>query len=474
MNKLARRMIIAALCLGVTALFAWGLVYVDGLFGVDHVKGIQFHLAASRWTLQRVEAAPERVDGVVAGMRVKAILELSRDIQTDTAPRRFAAAMPFGLDPGLRGPAFDPTLFLTHSDPVIKRNGQVVSTRDGGEWVQAGVVPKGVYEVEQVFWMAGVTPLKDRLVFLSLTRSAYFNAYNTTPYRDLTQLCQDNRAHVRLDRLATLDKQVAKVRATAGFFNGDRINAKQEYYATALKTTAFAYNHREWIDALQRRTLPDCDAVYETVEKEVAAMKVQLADLEGLRDQLRLAAEWSRGTSVFSKVRLATRSMTQDELLRRFSDIDCQDNGICRLQSLGCQVVFQNARERFPPRTPVEGVVHSSHLIDSTAHLKEDHDERYFLFQPDAPDAQPGLCIVIKNDERLLDPLSLARSAPATMQCEQNGCVVNVPQWPRDPGWLADKARRGPEIASSLAQTEATLKLAGSRPADNAQAIPRR
>jgi hypothetical protein len=462
-NKLVLRVGIVAFGMGAIALFAWGLVYVDGLFGVNHIKGFQFHIAARRWTLQRVDATPEQVNGVVAGMRVKAVLDLSADIQTDSATFAYAAAMPFGLDPGLRSLTSGLPLFFTRSEPVIRKEGQIVPTRFGIDWVQAGALPKGVYEVEQVFWMAGVRPLQSKLSLLSLVRTAYFKAHNTTPYRDLTQVCRDHEPDLHLNELTRYDKQVARVNASAWFFNGDRIRFKDEHYATERKATTFAYNHGVWMDALRRIPLQDCNDVYQQVKNEVAAMEVQLADLKVLKDQLQWAAEWSKDTATSSKVELVTRDITQEELLQQFSGIACQGDGVCRSQGLACQVTSENvARERFPRGTQVRGVVHSTHPIDSTAYLKDTSDSQYYLFLPDQPEAEDKLCMVVTNNQRLVDPQSLARSASATMQCGSGSCDVMVPQWRRDPGWLSDKARRLPEIASRLAKTEAALKLAES------------
>jgi hypothetical protein len=462
MNKLVVRIAIVALCMGAAVLFTWGLVYVDGLFGVNHIKGFQFHRAARRWTLQRVEATPEKVNGVVAGMRVKAFLDLSGDIRTDAEPYANAAAMPFGLDPGLRSLTSGLPLFATQSEPVIRKEGRIVPTRFGVSWVQSGALTKGTYEVEQVFWMAGVSSLQRRLSFLSLVRTAYFKAHNTTPYRDPTQLCRDRRSDTHLNELARYDKQIARVSAYAWFFNGDRIRFKDEYHHTKRKDTTFAYNHRQWMAALQAIPLPDCDAVYQQVKNEVDAMDAQLSDLKVLKDHLQRAAEWSKDKSASSKVELVSRDMTQEELLQQFSGITCQGE-VCRSRSLGCQVASENvARERFPRGTQVDGVVHSAQPIDSAAYLKETSDSHYYLYQPDQPDAQDKLCVVVTNNQRLVDPLSLAPSASATMQCDSVSCDVIVPQWPRDSGWLTDKSSRLTEITRRLAETEAELKLAES------------
>ena len=452
----------AALVLGLA-----GLVYLDGLVGVNHLHSLQFQWHARHWSLRSLGATQERVAGAVAGLRVKAVLELSRDIPLNTAVGRAAAGMPFGLDPALSGVPKGRAAFLRGDVRVTRQDGLAVPAHNGHAWHPAGHLTRGAYVVEQVFWLPGLPRIHGDVLaapseaYRVNTSSAYFKAHNATPYRDPSQHCRDHSADAAVAGLATLDRQAAQIQARTGFFNGDRLRFVYDVDATGFRPTAFVYDHQAWTKHLDQPDTPDCAVVIAQGAAELARLRAQLDALEAVRLELAEQLSWAEVQATSSPIQLSTDDAAKSVVQRQLGPVECPAEGACRPPGLGCEVVvYGEPRAVFLPGRAYDGIVHAIGPLDTSSNLRLAPRGDHFLFQPTRPDEHPGVCLVLWSQARLVDPAALTRSTPARLTCRDSDCRVSVAQWERDPAWTQATAKRVPELRQRLAELETTVRSA--------------
>jgi hypothetical protein len=415
------------------ALILWVLIRFDGSIGRNHTYAWRFYRTAKAWSLESANAKPEIKDGIVVGVRVKAVLNLRRDIDLNIRGAGPAAPMPTGLVVRVLGVTDNEgtQLFMYSSPPVITLSGQTVPNGlfRGERTIEherdpLPTVSKGRYDIEQVFWFRGL-----RVIY------------------GISQPCIDEYGTKDLNRLTMFDQRYIDAHANVSFFNGDRFSFKIESHNTETLPLEFKYDHERWATDWNKVLYRTCKSVEEQIAKKAAlatAQKQVFIDRRKSLWDLQFAATQGAKPIEFVVVTAAAEHAFPGWP----AGVDCGPDDRCRVGGLSCKVLSeQDFNARCQPQSPPKGIVHNLTPRDDAAHLQLAGRPLFLLETPSVIDGVKQ-CFVLASAERLVDPGSLAGDAQATMRC--NTYPAGSVTWPRSDEWLKNRDLRVKDINEKL------------------------